>query len=81
MTKDEFRSKSYEDTKTGCWLWHGKAPYGPTRKAWKAFSGKVIMVAKWKKLIEDEDLDGIACMRCMAKTPKTCTCLPPAENE
>lgn len=41
MKKDEFRSKSYEDTKTGCWLWHGKSPRGPTRKAYEAFKGPI----------------------------------------
>lgn len=41
MIKDEFRSKSYQDPKTGCWLWHGKAPRGPTRKSYEAFKGPI----------------------------------------
>lgn len=41
MTRDELRSKSYESTKTGCWLYHGKSKYGPTRKSFEAFKGPI----------------------------------------
>lgn len=41
MTRDEVRSSSYEDPKTGCWLWHGKTPRGPTRRVYTALKGPI----------------------------------------
>lgn len=40
MTKEEFEAKVFKDSK-GCWLYPGKSPYGPTRKAYKTFKGPI----------------------------------------
>ena len=40
LTKENIQSESLRNHK-GCWLWPGKSPYGPIRRAYRLFKGDI----------------------------------------